>query len=316
MPDIWRLEVESLATRAAGALFAGLDFNFFNRRQYTPRGASPAGVGPIHRSSRHTGLICALAPHLTAANLFFVALAAVFAPQARAQFGFHKPAASPAATSGVTDDGLPTRVVYHDQKYLVTAGPGGITYNVAIEGNPAPIGMVIKAPNSPVKYRALDNTLETAETIKAVYAVFLKHPGTSEATTGSDSVTVTSSDPNKKEATVQTSAGPISFTNSLNDFDLIIGANPVHGHFSDGSTAGQKAGHVLKSLGRSVSTFGMDSKQMYAGSVMEFSMNHGPKSAFGEDGKAKDIGTSGGANAAGIVAYHLWVDPSRFGKPE
>jgi hypothetical protein len=291
--------VEFLTTCAAVAPSPRAASHIRNRRR-TDREAHSAAPLVLVSNSRQPFGLSGRFSHTALIVVSLFAIMPSFLLPAFAQIGSRQNVALPLRNPAGSDSGLPTRVVYKNEKYLVTAGARGMTYTVAIEGNPSPIGMVIKMPNAPVKFQAFDNTLDTAETVKAVYAVFLNPAGDAGTGASSDAIVVTSFDPAKKEAIVQTSLGPVKFTNGLNDFDLMVGSNPVHGHFSDGTTAGQKAGHVLKSIGRSVSTFGIDSKQMYAGSVIEISMNHGPKSAFGEHGDAKDMGTSGGANAAGI----------------
>ena len=120
--------------------------------------------------------------------------------------------------------------------------------------------------------------------------------------------TVLSYDPTKGEAIVQTADGPVKFTNKGDNFEMKITALggqvvTLHGHYVKSDNAGDKLKNGVKSLGFSMAT-GVVSRQIYVGPAVELYQNDGlkdgPKSAFGLDGVAKDVGVQGGPFASRI----------------
>ena len=142
--------MEFLTTCAAVAPSPRAASHIRNRRRTDRQVHSAAPLVLVSKPRQPFGL----SGRFSHTELIVVSLFAImpsFLQPAFGQIGSRQNVAWPLRSPAGSDSGLPTRVVYKDQKYLVTAGARGMTYTIAIEGNPSPIGMVMKMPNSPVK---------------------------------------------------------------------------------------------------------------------------------------------------------------------
>jgi hypothetical protein len=128
------------------------------------------------------------------------------------------------------------------------------------------------------------------------------------ATQADPTATVSNYDAASGEAMIQTAAGPVKFTDKGQKFEVQVKDSlsgrmlTIHGHYVSSDNAGQKAKNGLKSFGFTLATGNVASRQVYVGPAVELYVydgtKDGPKSAFGLDGIAKDMGPMGAGVAA------------------